>query len=169
MPIEFKVVTNKNFFDKLKKASGGQIEKEIPLWLEALGIELLRITEDEIKNLQVVDTRKLLQSFTKDDENNVWRISNGGLSIEVGTSLHYAAHVNYGHNLNPKGVETRFVPGVWHGDHFEYIPGAKTGMVLKQQYIDPQPYWSHAMDIFKKMFPELVNAKFRQWIRRYMK
>ena len=145
MPIEFKVVTNKNFFDKLKKASGGQIEKEIPLWLEALGIELLRITEDEIKNLQVVDTRKLLQSFTKDDENNVWRISNGGLSIEVGTSLHYAAHVNYGHNLNPEG------------------------MVLKQQYIDPQPYWSHAMGIFKKMFPELVNAKFRQWIRRYMK
>lgn len=169
MPVEFKIVANKDFFEKLKRAGNGQLEKEIPIWLDGLGLELLRIVQDEIVRRQVVDTRKLLQSFTKDSENNIWRMSDGGLTLEVGTALHYARYVNDGHWTNPNGVSERFVPGEWNGDRFVYIPGAKTGMVLKQQWIDPQPYWDSALRIFKHMFPELVGAKFRQWIRQYIK
>lgn len=169
MPVEFKIVANKDFFDKLKRAGEGQLEKEIPIWLDALGIELIDLIQKEVISLQVVDTRKLLQSFAKGSEGNVWRYSDGGLTLEVGTALHYARYVNNGHWLNPKGVSERFVPGEWNGDRFVYIPGAKTGMVLKQKYVDPRPYWDNAMGAFKEIFPQYVNAKFRQWISKYMK
>ena len=167
MPIEFKTSVNKNFFNKLKKVSEGQVKAEAPIWLEEAGIELLRIVGDEIIRRQVVDTRLLLNSFEKDGAHNIWRTSDNGMTVEVGSSLHYAKYVNDGHWTNPKGVAVRFVPGEWHGEHFEYIPGAKTGMVLKQKWVDAQPYWDSAMDIWGKMFPKLVNTKFRQWIRKY--
>ena len=170
MPIEFKVVVNKDLFQKLKKASNGQIEKEIPEWLDAVGTELLNEVQNEIIGRGVVDTRKLLQSFAKDDTDNIWRMNDEklGFTLEVGSSLHYARYVNDGHWANPKGVSQRFVPGVWNGEKFQYMPGAKTGMVLKQQWIDARPYWTSAMRRFGPKFREYVNAKFRQWIRKYL-
>lgn len=76
-------------------------------------------------------------------------------------------YVNDGHWTNPKGTAMRFVPGVWNGDKFEYIPGAKTGMVLKQKWVQGKPYWDSALRIFERMFPELLEAKMQQWIDRY--
>lgn len=157
----------KDFFKKLKKAGGDDFEKEAVIWLDALGVEFLRVVENEIIRRDVTDSRLLLHSFTKGDANNFWEISDGGLTLEVGTHVDYASYVNDGHWTNPKGVEMRFVPGVWNGDKFEYMPGAKTGMILKQKWVEGSHYWNSAMFIWEKMFPELVEAKLQQWFDRY--
>lgn len=157
----------KDFFERLRKASSGDFKKEISTWFESLGIDLLKVVEDEIMRRDVTDTRKLLHSFTKGDANNVWEISDGGLTLEIGTHIHYASYVNDGHWTNPKGVSIRFVPGVWNGNKFEYIPGSKTGMVLKQKWVEGKHYWESAMHIWEKMFPEMVEAKLQQWIDDY--
>ena len=173
---DFSSVTK--FADKLQRLKNVDIKAEAAQWLDALGLELLRIVEDEIIRRQVVDSRDLLHSFSKGDQANVWEITDGGLTLKVGTRLEYAKFVNDGHRTIdpskgnyfylPSGEMARFVPGVWHGVHFEYIPGAKTGMVLKQQWIDAQPYWTSALMIFEKMFPDLVGAKFKQWLNQYL-
>lgn len=157
----------KDFFKKLKKAGGDDFKKEAVIWLDALGVEFLRVVENEIIRRDVTDSRLLLHSFTKGDANNFWEISDGGLTLEVGTHVDYASYVNDGHWTNPKGVEMRFVPGVWNGDKFEYMPGSKTGMILKQKWVEGSHYWNSAMFIWEKMFPELVEAKLQQWFDRY--
>lgn len=165
--IEFDFYEFKNFFERLRTASSGDFKKEISTWLESLGIDLLKVVEDEIMRRDVTDTRKLLKSFTKGDANNVWEISDGGLTLEIGTHIHYASYVNDGHWTNPKGVSIRFVPGVWNGNKFEYTPGSKAGMILKQKWVEGKHYWGSAMRIWEKMFPEMVEAKLQQWIDDY--
>lgn len=157
----------KDFFERFRNAAKGDFNKEISEWLDALGIEFLRVVEDEIIRRNVVDTRLLLHSFTKGDANNIWEVSDNGLTLEIGTHAHYASYVNDGHWTNPKGVAVRFVPGVWNGNKFQYIPGSKTGMILKQHWVEGRHYWDSAMRIFEKMFPDLAEAKMQQWIDRY--
>ena len=98
------------FFDALEAAARGGFRKELELFLEGLGVEFLRIVEDEIIRREVLDTRLLLASFHKGDDNNVWDITDGGLTLEVGSTLKYAGYVNDGHWTNPKGVARRLVP-----------------------------------------------------------
>jgi hypothetical protein len=114
-----------------------------------------------------MDTRLLLASFHEGADGNVWEISDAGLTLEVGTNVSYAAYVNDGHWTNPKGVETRFVPGRWEGDRFIYQPGAKSGMVLKQHWVEGKHYWESAVRIFERMFPNLLDAKLQNWLDKY--
>lgn len=158
----------KDFFDRLNKAANGALEKDAALWLEAIGEEFLGMVEDEIISRKVMNTRLLLHSFTKGDANNFWEVTDGGLTLEVGTHVDYASYVNDGHWTNPKGVQTRFVPGVWHGDEFEYVPGAKTGMVLKQQWIDSQPFFDKVIEAWNRtLWWEYIEKKLQQWIDKY--
>ena len=155
------------FFDALEAAARGGFRKELELFLEGLGVEFLRIVEDEIIRREVLDTRLLLASFHKGDSNNVWDITDGGLTLEVGSTLKYAGYVNDGHWTNPKGVERRFVPGYWEGDRFIYDPEAEGGMVLKQKWVDGKPYWDSALRILDKMMPEFLDAKLQEWLDNY--
>lgn len=155
------------FFDALEAAARGGFRKELELFLEGLGVEFLRIVEDEIIRREVLDTRLLLASFHKGDDNNVWDITDGGLTLEVGSTLKYAGYVNDGHWTNPKGVERRFVPGYWEGDRFIYDPDAEGGMVLKQKWVDGKPYWDSALRILDKMLPEFLDAKLQEWLDNY--
>lgn len=155
------------FFDALEAAARGGFRKELELFLEGLGVEFLRIVEDEIIRREVLDTRLLLASFHKGDDNNVWDITDGGLTLEVGSTLKYAGYVNDGHWTNPKGVARRFVPGYWEGDRFIYDPEAKGGMVLKQKWVDGKPYWDSALRILDKMMPEFLDAKLQEWLDNY--
>lgn len=157
----------KAFFERLKQAASGDFKKELALFLEGLGVEFLRIVEDEIIRRKVMDTRLLLASFHKDGENNVWEMDESGLTLEVGSNVEYAAYANDGHWTNPKGVEQRFIPGRWEGDRFIYEPGAKTGMVLKQKWVEGAHYWESALRILEKMYPDLLDAKLQDWIDRY--
>jgi hypothetical protein len=73
----------------------------------------------------------LLNSFEKGHKNNIWEVSNEGLTLEVGTNVDYAEYVNDGHWTNKKGQKSRFVPGVWRGDNLiKYVRGSKTAWYL---------------------------------------
>ena len=114
-----------------------------------------------------MDSRQLLASFEKGGDGNVWSIEEGGLVLEVGTSVEYAGYVNDGHWTNTKGVERRFVPGYWQGDRFIYDPAAKGGMMLKQHWVEGKHYWESALRILDRIYPELLEAKLQDWIDRY--
>ena len=158
-----------DFFGKLSQAASGDFKKEIAGFMQSLGTDFLRIVQDEIIRLKVMDTRLLLASFHEGGDGNVWEIRDGGLTLEVGTNVSYASYVNDGHWLNPKGVEKRFVPGYWRGDRFVYDPNAKTGMALKQKWVEGKHYWESAVRIFGKMFPKELDKRLQEWLDQYFK
>lgn len=166
-PVEFSLEGFKPFIERLKQAASGDFKKEMENFMQRLGTEFLRVVEDEIIRRKVMDTRLLLASFHEGGDGNVWDVSDGGLTLEVGTNVEYAAYVNDGHWTNPKGVERRFVPGTWEGDRFVYDPSAKTGMVLKQKWVEGAHYFDSAVRIFEKMFPDILEAKMQEWFNSY--
>lgn len=155
------------FFAKLKKAGNGEFERSIQLFLEGIGFEFLSVLQKEIIDMEVVDTRLMLASFSKGDSSNEWKISDGGLTLTVGSTLDYAQYVNDGHWANPSGVAQRFVPGTWSGDRFIYSPSAKGGMILKQQWVEGYHFWESALRIIEKTIPVLLERKLQQWIDAY--
>lgn len=165
--VEYDFSEFKSFFSGLEKAERGDFRKELELFLEGLGNEFLRLVQDEIIRRRVMDTRLLLASFERDTDGSIWRTSDGGLTLEVGSGVEYAQYVNDGHWANPKGVEKRFIPGRWQGDHFIYDPRADGGMVLKQQWIPGAHYWDSALRILERLYPEMMEAKLSQWINQY--
>jgi len=165
--VTFELSEFRDFFSRCKNAARGEFKKECEQYLEALGQEFLRILEDEIIRRKVMDTRLLLNSFHKDSESNVWIISDGGLTLEVGTSVKYAGYVNDGHWTVKKGQKQRFIPGFWDGDSFTYDPNAEGGMLLKQQWVPGAHYWEAALRILDAMLPSLLDAKLQEWLDRY--
>ena len=157
----------RDFFSKLEKAGENDFKQELQTFLDGLGMEFLRICEEEIIRRKVMDTRLLLHSFHKGNTNNVWTIEDGGMTLEVGSTVKYAGYVNDGHWTNTKGVEKRFVPGHWNGDRFTYDPSAKGGMVLKQKWVEGKHYFDSAVRIMEKMFPDLLEAKLQKWLDDY--
>lgn len=165
--VDFDTAGADKFFDALEAAARGGFRKELELFLEGLGNEFLRIVEDEIIRRKVLDTRLLLASFHNGDGNNLWELTEGNLTLEVGSTLEYAGYVNDGHWTNPKGVDRRFVPGYWQGDRFIYDPTAEGGMVLKQHFVDGKPYFDSALRILDKMLPEFLDKKLQEWLDNY--
>lgn len=158
----------KAFFGSVEKAAKGDFRKEFELFLERLGNEFLRILQDEIIRRQVLDSRQLLASFEKGGDGNVWELTDGGLTLEVGTNVDYASYVNDGHWKNATGVERRWVPGHWEGDRFIYDPAEKnSGMLLTQGWVKGKPYWDSALRIINKIYPKLLDAKLQEWIDNY--
>lgn len=155
------------FFDQVEKAAKGDFRKEFETFLDGLGMEFLRIVQDEIVRRKVMNSRILLNSFTKDASGNVWRLQEGGMVLEVGSSVSYAAYVNDGHWTNPKGVERRWVPGYWEGDNFIYDPSSETGMSLKQQWVEGKHYFDSALRILERMLPGILDRKIQEWLDAY--
>lgn len=156
-----------DFFKKLDKAAAGEFNRELTKWMEAIGIDFLNQVRNEIIRKRVVDTRLLLNSFQKGSKGNVWKVSHGGLTLEVGTNVKYAKYVNDGHWTNKKGVSQRWVPGTWTGDTFKYDPSAKTGMLLKQKFIPGKHYWESASFVFQKMFDASLEKKMEEWMKKF--
>jgi hypothetical protein len=155
------------FLDKVEQAARGGFKQAMELFLEGLGHEFLRIMEDEIIRRKAIDSRLLLQSFHKGDQDNVWEMNEGGLTLEVGTNLEYAGYVNDGHWTNPKGVKMRWVPGRWEGDRFIHDASAKTGMALKQHWVEGAHYWESGLRILEQIYPKLLEAKLQEWLDEY--
>lgn len=151
-----------NFFDKCIRAGSGDLKKEFESFLEGIGMEFLRVIQDEIVSKQVVDTRLLLSSFQKGDNENVWILNEGSLTIEVGTNVKYAKYANDGHWQNK-----RFVPGHWSGDRFIYNPGEKTGMMLTAKRVEGKKYWESGIKVIEKMLPGLLERKMQEWLNKY--
>ncbi len=165
--IDIDVSELQNFFARAERAAKGDFRKELELFLEGLGDEFLRVIQDEIERRKVMDSRLLLASFEKNTEGNIWKLEEGGLTLEIGTNVEYAKYVNDGHWKNPKGVEQRFVPGYWEGDRFVYDPSSKSGMVLKQDWVPGKPYFDSALRILDKMYPSLLEKKLQEWLNTY--
>lgn len=165
--IEFDMSEFRAFFDRMEKAAKGDFRKEFELFLEGIGSEFLRILQDEIVRREVVDSRQLLASFEKGGDGNVWELTDGGLTLEVGTNVDYASYVNDGHWTNTKGVERRWVPGYWQGDRFIYDPSAETGMLLKQHWVEGKHYWESALRILNEIYPDILEAKLQEWLDSY--
>ena len=155
------------FIHRLGAVKNGQFRKELLIFLQGIGDEFLRIIEDEIIRTQTVDTRLLINSFQKGGEDNTYIIEEGSLTLEVGTNVTYASYVNDGHWTNKKGVAVRWVPGYWSGGKFTYDPGAKTGMALKQKWVEGYHYFDMAVKIMDRMLPELLERKTQQWVNKY--
>lgn len=165
--VQIDISEMRNFVERMRKAGKGDLRKELAEFLDGLGMEFLRIVQDLIIDRNATDTRNLLSSFEHDAENGIYKLSEGNLTLEVGTNVEYASYVNNGHWLNPKGVETRFVPGHWDGERFIYEPGAKTGMLLCQKWVEGSHYWDDAINMLEKNAPEFMEAKIQQWLQSY--
>lgn len=171
--VTFDTVELENFVKRLGAAAQGDFKRALNKFLEGLGIEFLRILQDEIVRRNVLGYRLLLHSFQKGDGENVWTLDENGLTLEVGTNVEYAKFVNDGHWTNPKGIERRFVPGHWEKangkDRFIYTPGEKTGMVLKMKWVEGSHYWESSIRILEKLYPELLEKKLQSWLDEYFK
>lgn len=175
--VEYDFKEFKDFFQRVGEAARGGFREELESFLESIGEQFLQIVQDEIIRREVTDSRLLLNSFSRGKEGNVWTISEGGMVLEVGTNVEYAAYVNNGHwTIDPtkgkhfllrNGEMARFVPGKWDGERFIYDPDAETGMVLKQQKIKEQPYFDSAFTILEEMFPEMAEQKLEEWLDKY--
>lgn len=158
----------RRFVERLNQAGRGkEFEKELSRLLDAIAVEFLSYVQDFIIQAGSVDTRLLLNSFQKSGEGSVFIAQEGGLQIEVGTNVEYASFVNDGHWLNPRGVDMRWVPGEWQGERFIYQPGAKTGMLLKQKWIEGSHYFDDAIRLMERMAPQFMERKMQQWLEQY--
>ena len=92
--VTFDTVELENFVKRLGTAAQGDFKRALNKFLEGLGIEFLRILQDEIVRRNVLDYRLLLHSFQKGDGENVWTLDENGLTLEVGTNVEIGrAHV----------------------------------------------------------------------------
>ncbi len=167
--VEFDMRELKQFFQQMEQAAKGDFKKDFSLWIEAVGFDFLKVVQDEIENRKVMDSRLLLNSFTKNAEGNIWELSSDGLTLEIGTNVNYANYVEKGHWTNPQGVEQRFVPGYWNDDRFIYDKNAKTGMVLKQKWINGKHYFESALRIYETIFEKSAEKKLQEWITKYFR
>lgn len=159
------------FFLNLEtKFSSYNFRNQMKLWLKTWCEEYLADIYNQIIDRNIIDEGDLLQSFYKGEKDNIWIESDSGLTIEVGSSNKYGVAVNNGHKtVSPKkasiklknGEIARWIPGTWSGDKFIYKPGAKTGMLLKQQWIEAQPFFTsverHASENFKNLLSEELD------------
>lgn len=164
----------RKFVEKMELAGrGGGFKKELRQFLDSLGVDFLSHVQDAIIRAGSVDTRRLLNSFQKDGKRNVFIAREGSLQIEVGSNVKYASYVNDGHWTNPKGVDTRWVPGHWTGPpgdkdaRFIYQAKAKTGMLLKQKWIEGSHYFDEAVRLMERIAPMYMEEKMQEWLEKY--
>lgn len=168
----------KEFFSSMENAAKGDFRRELETFLEGLGDEFLRMVQDEfIGRNKNTGYGLLLSSFSRDDQNNVWRYTDDGLTLEIGSSVSYAGYVNDGHRtFDPSktkhftlknGEAARFVPGHWQGRRFIYDPAAEGGMVLKYKWVEGLHFWEAAMHSMEALCPALLEAKLQQWLDNY--
>lgn len=155
------------FINQVEAAGNGEFKKAVQSFLKGLGDQFLEIVEEQIISRNAMDTRLLLNSFHKGDSGNIWKFESGGMSLEIGTNIKYASYVNDGHWTTEKGVKQRWVPGYWNGNKFVYSPGADTGMLLKQKWIEGKHYWEGSIRAINKLIPQYLEKKLSEWLIEY--
>lgn len=173
--IHFDISDLNKQIDKLHKKMGQEFPHKVSRLLEKSGYDFLDIVQNMIIRKQVVDTRLLLNSFSNvGAEGRIWELTQGGLTLRVGTNVKYARYVNDGHwTMSEKsvsgfladGTPYRWVPGVWEGNKFRYRKGADTGMMLKWKWVEGTHYWDDAVKIFEKTFPNDFRRFIQQLVR----
>ena len=135
----------------------------VPPEIHFINKEFLDIVQAQIQGAHNVDKGTLFGSFTKGGAGNIFQLDMGALTLTIGTDVYYAKWVNKGHGQQPG----RFIPGIWEGSHFRYIPGAKTGMVLKASAVRGSHFFDKSAEVLERMFPEMAQSAFEQFFNRY--
>lgn len=124
------------------------LKKELELYLEAAGDEMLRIIQDKIIDVHAVDTSRMIASFSRTDRastskpgDNIFEQDSRNLSVNVGSNVYYTKFVNDGHMAGKNPTTRRFVEG--------------------RHFIE-----SATKDI-EKILPESLEKKLDQWIENY--
>jgi hypothetical protein len=128
-------------FKKLSDEGVNQILKNIA---EAVGETLLNLVIDEIDKQDLIDTGVMWNSFTRGENNNIWEwdIDRNSITIEVGSNLPYARHLNDGYTIH----KAHFVPGYWATNGtFVYDPRAKTGFMARPRSFIGRHYFDIAV------------------------
>lgn len=131
--------------------------------LDEIGEKFLDIVQAEIVKCGNINFGDLHDSFTKGGALNVYKLDTGGLTLTIGTRVHYAKLVNDGHRQQPG----RFVPGFWSGKRFIYNPDAKSGMVLKASFVPGSHFFDTSIQTLKKMLPEMEEKALQNFFHRY--
>lgn len=122
-------------FIKELEDTSHHMHAEVSLWLEAMGFEFLEEIQNQIIEMEVVDTRRLLNSFDKGNGEEFWKFNQGKLQLEVGTNVEYAQYVNDGH---------------WNAARTHWTNG--------------RPYFDLAFEIFRRIFDASLDYKLGEWL-----
>lgn len=133
-----------------------------------LGEELLNHVIDELGSQDLIDTGTLWNSFSQGDRNNVWEFDQGRdtLTLEVGSNLTYAQHLNDGYTID----KSYFVPGYWNGvGKFIYDPSAKGGFMVRPRSFIGRKYFDIALKEFqggmKALLEKLLQAELERMVK----
>jgi hypothetical protein len=113
----------------------------------------------------IAQTKKLTPVDTGNLRNN-WELSQvyrkgDELYIVLFNPTEYASFIEDGHMQY-----SRWVPGEWRGDRFEYIPGAKTGMMLKEKWIPGFHMARISINKVERELPKRYDRAFKEFITR---
>lgn len=137
----------KQFAQRLEQAANEDIKRQYGTWLEAIGMEFLGIVQDEIIRLGVVDTRRLLNSFSRGNSDCVFEMSSDSLTLMVGTNVEYASFVNDGHWAEGGA---RSITGNWN---------------IKTRWVEGYHYFDISIAIFEKLVAASLERKLTNWMK----
>lgn len=137
----------KQFAKRLEQAANEDIKRQYGTWLEAIGMEFLGIVQDEIIRLGVVDTRRLLNSFSRGNSDCVFEMSGDSLTLMVGTNVEYASFVNDGHWAEGGA---RSITGIWN---------------VKARWVEGYHYFDISLAIFEKLVAASLERKLTNWMK----
>lgn len=145
--VEFDFSEIERFYQKIDELADGKFKKELETWLYAIGVDFLRVVQDEIIRLEIVDTRLLLNSFQpgRRSARNVLKKLHKGLGIEAGTNVEYAQFVNDGHKTRQgKGKGKSKENG--------------------KKWVEGRHYFDIAVKKYEKILNKALDKKLQQWL-----
>lgn len=131
-------------FDEMLKIMM-EINEELPdqldQWMEKIGDFFLKEVRREIRSRKLMDTRNMLWSFQKDNENNIWETQQNseGFTLNVGSVVDYAFYIEMGYVM-------------------------RNGRIVY-----PKPYFRTAHRTTEKVFMRMAESAFDRWINKKMK
>ena len=133
-----------------------EVQKQHEAFLRKFLTEMGMRALAQTKKLTPVDTGnlrnnwELSQVYRKGDE----------LYIVLFNPTEYASFIEDGHMQY-----SRWVPGEWRGDRFEYIPGAKTGMMLKEKWIPGHHMARISINKIEREIPKRYEKALKQFMK----
>ena len=143
-------------FEKLL-ANFKEVQKSYDQFIRSFLTEMGMRAIAQTKKLTPVDTGnlrnnwELSQVYRKGDE----------LYIVLFNPTEHASFIEDGHMQY-----SRWVPGEWRGDRFEYIPGAKTGMMLKEKWTPGYHMARISINKVERELPKRYDRAFKEFITR---
>lgn len=146
----------KKFAKRLNDAANKDLKRQYNVWLEAIGMEFLGIVHDNIIRLGVTDTRRLLTSFNRGNEDCIFELNQNKLMLKIGSNVEYASWVNDGHYIGSKKLSIR----------------TKNGRKINLRKVGKRKWWEgyHYFDIsithLERIIAASLERKMVTWLRK---